>query len=219
MQTDTENIRPESYWSHNDPLAQILAGVSGKARRAMIKDFWEAGNLEQMEDALLNDELEPEQRTRLGQIHPFFMGGEYLPQRLAGEVTIARIDLESTTYDVIELRARPLHDGRIKLRWVDEYDSEFSHKPYPDVIDQPFSFKEIKDFIRSTRPHPDLEAPLPLAYNVGNLTWGTSGEAENLRCFTRFSSEFYPELASWAKEAVNAWIQEIYDQEAAEDDD
>ena len=101
MQTDTENIRPESYWSHNDPLAQILAGVSGKARRAMIKDFWEAGNLEQMEDALLNDELEPEQRTRLGQIHPFFMGGEYLPERLAGEVTIARIDLESTTYDVI----------------------------------------------------------------------------------------------------------------------
>ena len=218
-QKTDKHYRPSSYWEHNDPLAEILAGVSGKARRQMIRDFWNTGRIEDLEESLLKDELDDDEKASLSRIHPFFMGGEYLPDRLLGEVTIVCIDLESTTHDVIELRARPLHDGRIKLRWVDEYDSEFSHDPYPDVIDQPLSFKELKDFIRSTRPHPDLEAPLPLAYNVGNLTCGTSSEAENLRFFTRFSSEFYPGLATWAKEAVDAWIQGLYDQEGTEDDD
>ena len=147
----TENIeayRPKSYWEHTDPLAEILANVSGKARREMIRDFWNAGAIEQLEETLLKDDLDPEERTSLGQIHPFFMGGEYLPQRLLGEVTIVRIDLESTTHDVIELRARPLPNGKIKLRWLDEYENEFSHEPYPDVIDQPFSFGTPKGSVQ-----------------------------------------------------------------------
>jgi hypothetical protein len=46
----TEAQRPLSYWEHNDPLAQILANVSGKARRQMIRDFWNAGAIDQLEE-------------------------------------------------------------------------------------------------------------------------------------------------------------------------
>jgi hypothetical protein len=54
--------------------------------------------------------LEPcrdEARISLGQIHPTFMGGEYLPNYCRQEVEIARIALASTTSDVISLRASP----------------------------------------------------------------------------------------------------------------
>jgi len=40
-------------------------------------------------------------------IHPSFMGGEYLPDYRRDEIEIARIELESTTSDVISVRARP----------------------------------------------------------------------------------------------------------------
>lgn len=216
----TENIeayRPKSYWEHTDPLAEILANVSGKARREMIRDFWNAGAIEQLEETLLKDDLDPEERTSLGQIHPFFMGGEYLPQRLLGEVTIVRIDLESTTHDVIELRARPLPNGKIKLRWLDEYENEFSHEPYPDVIDQPFSFKELKDFIEATCPN-NCDA-LPLAYNQANCLDESFSQAESLRYFTSFESDFYPELSDWVKQVVDEWIEEKIEQEEVEDDD
>ena len=213
---NNEAQRPHSYWEHTDPLAEILANVSGKARREMIRDFWNAGAIEQLEDTLLKDDLDFEARENLGRIHPFFMGGEYLPQRLPGEVTIVRIDLESTTHDVIELRARPLPGGKIKLRWVDEYESEFSHEPYPDVIDQPFSFKELKDFIEASCPN-EGDA-LPLAYNKGNCQDESASHAESYRYFTSFNSEFYPELSDWVKQVVDAWIEEKLKQEGTEDD-
>lgn len=213
----TEAQRPQSYWEHNDPLAQILANVSGKARRQMIRDFWNAGAIDQLEDTLLKDDLDTAERESLGRIHPFFMGGEYLPQRLPGEVTIVRIDLESTTHDVIELRARPLPDGTIKLRWVDEYENDFSHEPYPDVIEQPFSFKELKDFIEATCPN-NGDA-LPLAYNKGGCWDESYSQAESLRYFTNFDSEFYPELSDWVKQVVDAWIEGKLELEEVEDDD
>ena len=214
---NSEAQRPQSYWEHTDPLAEILANVSGKARREMIRDFWNAGAIDQLEDTLLKDDLDFEARESLGRIHPFFMGGEYLPIRLPGEVTIVRIDLESTTHDVIELRARPLPGGKIKLRWVDEYESEFSHEPYPDVIDQPFSFKELKDFIEAT--YPNEVGALPLAYNLGNCQDESASQAENYRDFTSFDSEFYPGLSDWVKQLVDAWIQNKLEQEGTEDDD
>lgn len=214
---NTEAQRPHSYWEHTDPLAEILANVSGKARREMIRDFWNAGAIDQLEDTLLKDDLNFEARESLGRIHPFFMGGEYLPQRLPGESTIVRVELESTTHDVIELRARPLPNGKIKLRWLDEYESDFSHEPYPDVIDQPFSFMELKDFIEATCPNEG--EPLPLCYNIGNCCDGNAADADGLRHFTRFDSEFYPQLFDWAEQVVDDWIQEKYNKEEGVEND
>lgn len=216
---NNETQRPQSYWEHTDPLAQILANVSGKARREMIRDFWNAGAIDQLEDSLLKDDLDSAERESLGRIHPFFMGGEYLPLRFPGEVTIVRIDLESTTHDVIELRARPLPGGKIKLRWVDEYENDFSHEGWPDIIDRPFSFGELKAFICSTRPHPDLKKPLPLAYNLGNCQDGNVVQAESYRYFTSFESEFYPGLSGWVKQVVEEWIESLYDGEGIDDED
>ncbi len=91
----------------------------------MITDYWNAGKLEELDPALLHDVPHDAARQSLGRIHPSFMGGEYLPGYLPGEVEIARICLRSTTSDVISLRARPNEAG-IAYRIADEYEGNFS---------------------------------------------------------------------------------------------
>ena len=104
-------FRPKSYWSESDPLEAILRNIKGENRRQMVIDFWNAGHLEKLDAILLQNELGEAERQGLGRIHPSFMGGEYLPAYLPGEVEIARVCLQSTTSDVISLRARPTPTG------------------------------------------------------------------------------------------------------------
>jgi hypothetical protein len=84
----------------------ILVNVKGTRRRQMIRDYWEAGAIGELENGLLRDCLSEEDRIGLGKIDPSFMGGEYLPDYSEGEVEIGRIELESTTADVISIRAK-----------------------------------------------------------------------------------------------------------------
>ncbi|MEX0324997.1 MAG: hypothetical protein AB3N33_02790 [Puniceicoccaceae bacterium] len=206
--------RPESYWEHADPLQEILAGISGTARREMITDFWNAGQMEQLTEALLEDDLDEGSRQGLGRIHPFFMGGEYLPQRLPGEVVIVRIQLQSTTFDVIELRARPLPEKTIGLRWVDEYECPFHG--YKESIKRPFSFRQLVRFIESTQL--EWQGNLPHVYNEMNYQFakGDAEHVERLRDFTTFSSEFYPELGCWAATEIDNWFDQQLAEEALE---
>ncbi len=116
------SFRPETYWEHGDPTAAILSGVKGEARRRLVRKSLEAGR--DVPEWLLDPLLEEETRHYLGAIHPLFMGGEYVPPDLPGETTIVRIDLLSTTADVIGVRARPGGPGLL-YRIVDEYETEF----------------------------------------------------------------------------------------------
>ena len=110
------DFQPTSYWSPGaDPLGVALRNVKGRNRREMIRDFYAEGNVEVLCDELLTDTLDEEARDSIGRIHPSFMSGEYLPNYARHEVEIARIELESTTSDVISVRAR-LSGERIKTR-------------------------------------------------------------------------------------------------------
>ena len=200
------SFRPKSYWEHSDPLQAILSGISGTARRQMITDFWNAGKFDQLEPGLLEDELDEGTRQRLGAFHPFFMGGEYLPKRLPGEVANVTLRPESPTFPGLELRARPLPEGKIGLRWVDEYDTEFDAPA--DTIEQPFSFEELIRFIEASGP--GLDENFPVAYtwmNVDCLGW-TTESVEELRHFTTFSSDYYPGLGGWAQDRIDECLEE-----------
>jgi len=119
------DFRPESFWAPaGNPLDAVLRNVKGRRRREMIRDYNADGKLNELFDELLKDSLDDESRESLGQIHPTLMGGEYLPDYRRQDVEIARIELESTTADVISLRVRSA-GSRIKYRLVDEYETEF----------------------------------------------------------------------------------------------
>jgi hypothetical protein len=194
------DFRSESYWDNvSDPLAAILQNVKGTNRRRMIIDYWNAGKIEEL-NSLLVDSLDDDQRNRLGQIHPSFMGGEYLPDYQAAEVEIARIELDSTTADVISIRAAPDPNG-IRYRIVDEYETGFQ-QPFK-TSQQPLTLKELIEVITNSRD-PGLEGSLALAYN--NMNADDSNRAE-LRNFTTITATFYPRLHGHFEHVFDDWSQ------------
>jgi len=201
-------FRPESYWAAaNNPLGAALRNVKGRNRREMIRDYYEAGKLEQLDENLLTDALAADTRVSLGRIHPSFMGGEYLPNYRRSEVEVARIELKSTTCDVISLRARPLN-SRIRYRLVDEYSSEFRLPQQTSI--RPFSLGELIRFLDSVEGVDTTEPGwakfgFVLSSNQRNLECGA--DLETLRDFTRVASDYYPDLASHYAEAIEEWYE------------
>ena len=121
-----------------------------------------------------------------------------------------RIDLDSTTYDVIELRARPLAKGGIGLRWVDEYGTEFN-MPYKK-IDRPFSLQELIDFMAGCfLAETDEWGPMPFCYMKSCVMTNEAirSVGEECRTFSKVSSDFYPNLLPWAVEQIDIWIQSL----------
>lgn len=121
------NQRPSSYWDEETLEQAILTNIKGDFRREEIRKALAAGTLETIPAEILKEALSENVRSFTGRIHPRFMGGEYLPDLEASEVEIARISLQSTTFDVISIRARRTSKGTILYRAVDEYEGEFNY--------------------------------------------------------------------------------------------
>ena len=132
------------------------------------------------------------------------MGAEYLPNYRRHEVEIARIELQSTTSDVISLRARG-SGLRIKYRLVDEYQTEFGLAQ--QTSQRPFSLRELIVFLDSIKDNggdPNWHRfGFPLVYNELNLDGGA--DLETLRDFTSVSSDFYPDLAFHYCRVIDDW--------------
>ena len=196
-------FRPQSYWDDPDPLAAILRNVTGENRRQMIVEHWNAGRLEELDPALLQDEADKNLRVGLGRIHPSFLGGEYLPSYLPQEVEIARICLQSTTSDVITLRARPVTEG-IAYRVEDEYMGVFT---LPILVSaEPLTLAEvIQQFEQGRLKELDWDGGLALGYNNMNAE---HSDFENLRHFTRIGSTIYRQLEKHFENVFEEWVRE-----------
>lgn len=183
-------------------LSAILRNVKGENRRQMIRDHWRAGKLDELDSNVLSEEVDERTRSRLGKIHPSFMGGEYMPGYLPLEVEIARICLQSTTSDVISLRARPTGKA-IAYRVVDEYDATFT-LPIPKSA-EPLAFADIVRELDEGRMDDSgfPDGGLPLGYN--NMNSG-SGDFESLRHFTRISSDCYRDLRRHYEHVFEDWV-------------
>ena len=197
------DFRPESYWSSPDPLSLILSHVKGTNRRQMIRDYWNAGVLKELDDQFLKDTLTEAERNRIGRIHPSFMGGEYLPEFKFGEEEIVRIELASTTADVISVRARPVPGG-IAWRVVDEYPDSGEYTVAPEVSAGPPTLAELILLLEGASYNGDLDGGLVLGWNNNNLDCG-GGDAGELRGFTSIESLPYPELSTHCENVFDDW--------------
>lgn len=197
------SLRPDSYWDDPDPLAAILRNVKSTKRRQMITDYWNAGCIEELCPENLADDPGPETQRFLERLHPSFMGGAYLPDLLPTEVEIARIELQSTTADVISIRARRQPgDSLIHYRIVDEYDTSFEIEPESST--EPLTHDELIRMIDTVN---DGEGGgLGLCYNQMNFE--CLGEAESLRNFTTIHSLFYPNLFNHYDAIHECWVEE-----------
>ncbi len=113
------DYRPYSYWGPQDLRTHYGGRIKGELRRAVALSQLEKG---EADPSVLQPALDEASRHAVGLVHPWLMGGEYLPDLLPDEVEIARITMKSTTMDVIAIRARRLKH-RIAYRFVDEYEN------------------------------------------------------------------------------------------------
>ena len=196
-------FRPKSYWDATDPGSAILRNVTGENRRQIIAEFLKDETLEDLDPALLQDEADKDSRERLGRIHPSFLGGEYLPGYHPGEVEIARICLQSTTSDVVTLRARPVPQG-IAYRVEDEYQGQFTLPIAVSAV--PLTLAEVvRQFEQGRLKELDYEGGLALGYNNMNAE---GGDVESLRHFTTIKSIAYRQLGAHFEHVFEDWVKE-----------
>ena len=185
------NYRPESYW---DSAVSGLTNIKGEMRRRIIKKAFSDGNFINLPGEIFSDELSQDERHLTTSIHPAFMGGEYLPPYLPGEVEIARVSLKSVTWDVYSIRARQTDDGLTRYRVADEYESR-DEEPYiyqPEASLQPFTFGELVSFIDNVeRKNTELGDQKGLTTYFRDMNYevigGGRSEIEGLVDFVRVS--------------------------------
>lgn len=199
------DFRPSTYWPNSSGTRAELAKIKGTARRAAVLRSLVEGSPSPPE-VLLAPSLPEDVRARLGALHPAYMGGEYLPDLEPDEVEIARLDLASTTADVIAVLARRA-GTEIRYRVVDEYETAFVCAP--ERSHEPLSLGELVGLLDHT-VQPDAHAAAA-AYGLveGQWEWHlrAGGEApEHAARFVSVSSAFYPALSEYYAARAQEWI-------------
>lgn len=214
-------FQPETYWPELPTERTVLSRVQGTVRRELAERLLEGeppppgGDI----DFVLDERIDDEAALRMwGRVHPQMLGGEFLPAYLPGEVEIARIEMRSTTGDVIQIRARPL-DGRIAYRVVDEYETEhgdpntWAYVIEPAATHKPLALGELIDLIDTARltgciAHDDERYDIGLIEGTLNANLDGDAELESMRDFFTVSSPFYPELGRYYDAVMQHWYDE-----------
>lgn len=219
------SFRPASYWPDAPSAEALLSRIPGTQRRDIASRALQGEELPRLggdelyreamefvlEEKLTDDELES-----WGRIHPSLMGGEYLPELHEGEVEIARIELRSTTGDVVQVLARPAAAGFSQYRVVDEYWDEGSrYAVTPESSGRPLTFGELVELIDTVEQADEGHKYQDPRFNVGhddryrdlNYYEGEI-EAEELLDFVSVGSVFYPALGAYYNERASAWVEE-----------
>jgi hypothetical protein len=191
-------------------VSAILSDIKGQNRRAMVRDFVAgaaADLLGEIDAELVADKLDEPTRESLGRIHPSWMGGEYLPDYLPGEVEIARIVLASVTQDVISVRTRRRPGGRrILYRIVDEYHEpdrpEWGCRPASSA--RPLTLAQLIALIERAG-EPDLGECESLTDRIRD--YQSADDPESVADFVRVESVFYPTLSGWFEERAAKWLE------------
>ena len=193
MPTIDRSCRPASYWEHADARAAVLQNIKGQNRRVVVARHVDGVVPDSVLDLeVLADTITEDDRRALGALHPSWLGGEYLPDYLPGEVEVARIVLASATQDVVSVRARRRgRDRRIRYRVVDEYGSDIACTPRSSR--RPLAVETLIGLIDAIDLHDDGSASGAGFVERVLGRQGVRSPAE-LEAFVRVESVFYPEL-------------------------
>lgn len=201
------DFRPKSYWGPQSLASYFGSHITGELRRQAAKNEAASGS-----DLAVPTEptLDSAARSIQGSIHPWLMGGEYLPPLRPDEVEIARVTLRSVTMDVFSIRARRSGE-RIYFRLVDEYMEQEPPERFvvkPRWAKSPLSMRQVISIIDENGLIDD--------YRDLNFDGSNADEIFN---FATASSEFYPELAAYFDHQNEKWLEEQIRQSSNDDDE
>jgi hypothetical protein len=202
------DFRPAGYFTGRDLKLVLPSDIAGQMRREYVRRKLAAG--EAVPDELAAPTLTPEQRQSIGSIHPRFMGGEYLPPLADDEVEIARVSLESTTFDQISVRARRTDEGiRYSIRDEYEDDGQSIWDCRPRQSAKPLKMCEVIAMLDGAAEDGGVVLS-PLKSN-----W--CGDPERSRRFVTVESDFYPDLGYYYAARVDQWIDEKKNEEGEDE--
>lgn len=189
------SFRPESYFWDLGAENELLTHIKGAARREALQQLIDQGQRAQIPEFLSKAKLSDDERAAIGRIHPYFMGGEYLPDQEDGEVEIARIEIDSTTADVTSVYASLTAAG-IHYRVVDEYGGDTLSGPSETDSTRPLTLGELEAFFTGAWPLMEV------------LEMNFEEDVEGMLGFFRAHSQFYPVLDTLLRQRVREAFRE-----------
>jgi hypothetical protein len=200
------DFRPDTYWPWLPAEAQMLARIKGVARRQVARQVLATGGAAALDKSLFAESLSEEERRAVGRVHPFFMGGEYLPDLGEFDLELARIELASTTHDVMSVRACPL-GARIAYSAVDEYETTFTFRP--KTTSRPLRLRQLISLIESIEVLEQTEAAYPEGPGLPTSLRETrfDYDLDAAAGFVTVSSELYSQLADYYNADARAWLR------------
>jgi hypothetical protein len=184
-----KKFRPKSYFGPQGLPEHLLAQLKGEVIKEQLGALYKEGRYDEIEQLLGEHGITNSEFKELGKIHPMFMGGNYLPDTEENEVEIARIAIESTTFDVTSLFAR-FEEGIIHYRVVDEYDGDTLSGDSAMTSKKTLTLGEMTDFFLNAWPLMDV------------LEMNFEGDLDSALGFFSASSDFYPEFGHLCQERV-----------------
>ena len=200
--------RPSTYFPTYRPKQRelTLVDIEDPLVRAVIDYLREAGEYEGHTDGDESTEsprLSGQDEAVSANEPATFFGGCCLPNLQEEEIEIARVHLESTTFDIISVRAQK-QDGRLLYSVVDEYEGQLEYTCKRESSDQPLTMAEVIDLMESTDVDLDYTG---LVLGMIQHRYEYSGDAEQWVHFASVSSNIYPELGAWYEDAMEEWYE------------
>jgi hypothetical protein len=155
--------QPIDYFESSRSLEEaVIRRIKGDHRKEFIAEAIRQDGLDSIPPQWTAHNLEEIFKAMLMSHDPRNRGGEDLPDLDEGEVEIARVSLADSVHgEVTSLRARK-NAGRIHLRMVDEYETEFE-VPRTEIA-APLSATELIEFFAACEPCPfDTDCKLRIA--------------------------------------------------------
>jgi hypothetical protein len=171
----------------------------------MLRTLFEEGRHAEVKMLAGSAGLSEKGRKALEAFHPMFMGGNYLPDAEHGEVEIARIRIESTTWDVTSVFAK-IGKGVIRYRVVDEYGGETLARKTKRVSKQPLTLGELTEFFLTAWPLMGV-----LAMNFGR-------DLKASLDFFSAETDFYPEFDRLCRLRVSQHFADRSSKDASDDE-
>ncbi|MEI6300394.1 MAG: hypothetical protein WCR74_03045 [Betaproteobacteria bacterium] len=206
--------RPASYFENLAPNTIIVASILGEERRKDVEARLVSGDFDPLVwgDWITESQLDDSTRKILGQGHPAFMGGEYLPTLEDDEIEIARIVVASVMQDVTSVRARRVK-GRIVYRIVDEHEGEFQVAVRSSL--KPLTFGALIRLIDSSTQVGN-SMPGGCVFSILGWNLNSGNDFDELRGFVTLNSAFYPELAKCYDMAIDHYLDKCAAKDAIE---
>lgn len=194
-------FRPASYFWPITRETHLIAAIKGERRRNVVRSAYANNTADRLSGHYTVPVLAEQDRRALGAVHPSYMGGEYLPNRQETEVEIARINIDSTTSDVVCIYAKAGKD-RIFYRAVDEYEGDTLGEKTTRTSKCPLTLKQLVAFFLR-------------AWALREVLESNELDLDDALAFTRPSSEHYPQFAA----AIYAEIADWYGDDDDGDED